>query len=134
VNFIEHVNNWVLRRLTPKIAPVSISFRADGLRVERNEASEIGIPWREITQIVVSTSAGYIPSDFRIMFIQWGEGHVIQLSEDMSGWEGLPEAVDRNLSGAIPSHQWLLRLQSAADLPLTIYKRPVSPNTASEAS
>jgi|SRR5579863_169397 len=133
-SLVDRINGWLLRRLKPKTGRHTVSVSPQELTVREGGEGEIRIPWSAITRIVALAKDVYMPSDFQVMFIEWQQ-QTIEINEDMPGWNALVEAIDRYVTGAIPSGQWLLEIQAAIKRPITIYSRATAPpNTASPAS
>ena len=131
---VDRINEWLVRQLKLNTGRHSVSVSPQELIVREGEEGEIRIPWSAITRIVALAKDVYMPTEFHVMFIDWGQ-QTIELNEDMPGWNALIEAIDRYLTGAIPSRRWLLEIQAAIKRPITIYsRRSAPPNTASPAS
>lgn len=131
MSLVDRVNRWILSRTLGKAPMAALSLTPQSLVIRVGSDTPSSIPWNDISRIVVLTHDTYVPTDFRTMLIIWGEGHAVEINEEMAGWNDLVGELENFLPGSQPSGQWLLQIQAAPNRPITIYERP---KTASPAS
>jgi len=130
MNVVDQINRWLLSRRGNKRTAATINLGPAGLTVHSNDR-ETSIPWDEITRVVVLTVDAYVPTDFWLMVIQWGDGEILEINEEMPVWSSLVTTLERFLPGSTASHKWMLEIQANPKTPVTIYRRATTTSPAS---
>ena len=138
------MGNWLTRKflalLSPKQSAHVRRVYADATGIGVESASRTAVAeqrltsWQDITRIAVFKRDLYT-HDLICMLIETSSG-VLEIHEDMPGWEELILRVEDYLPSAIPTVQWLLKVMTPAFEPSTImvYERKADAVLASLSS
>ena len=114
-------------------SPICITFDANGLVVSDTRSTDTRqMSWNEITRIT-AFKRDLLTVDCLCLLIADANGRILELNEEMTGWQELCEALPQHLPDAKPFHQWFMQAAFPAFVvsPTEIYARPDSQSRSS---
>ncbi|HEX7138373.1 MAG TPA: hypothetical protein VF219_11020, partial [Vicinamibacterales bacterium] len=95
------------RRPSQPTAATGLHPTADGLGISplKGSPSSLFMPWSQVTRAVAFKRDQYVMDRICIVF-ELSNARVLEINEDLQGWEGLVEQLPTHLPGALVYAEW----------------------------
>ena len=88
-----------------KKSEVKITFNDEQLQIEQGSAKKLKVKWSEITSIQVF-KRDLLAVDEICMKISTSEGKLLEINEEMTGWDDLVKSIPKYLEECTSFEEW----------------------------
>jgi len=95
------------------------------VRSDKRSANTLQMAWNDIAR-VTAFKRDLMTVDCVCMLLADADGHILEVDEEMAGWQELCEALPQRLPGAKPFHEWFMQVAfpAFATNGTDIFRRP----------